>query len=91
MYHVGVTAHLIQPSGFATRIFPENATLRFRQAFFELPENVKEFYGEKTIHSGTNIDVSLKSIKKWKINPFRNSIAIDILILIFWMLFKSAI
>lgn len=52
MYHVGVSAHLIQPSGFATCIFPQEATLRLRQAFYELPENVKEFYGEKTIHSG---------------------------------------
>lgn len=54
MYHVGVTAHLIQPSGFATCIFPQEATIRLRQAFYELPENVKEFYGEKTIHSGKN-------------------------------------
>lgn len=51
---MGVSAHLIQPSGFATCIFPQEATLRLRQAFYELPENVKEFYGEKTIHSGKN-------------------------------------
>ncbi|XP_061193003.1 dehydrogenase/reductase SDR family member 9-like [Saccostrea echinata] len=52
MYHVGVTAHLIQPTGFATNIFPQDANLRLRQAFSELPDNVKEFYGEKTVHSG---------------------------------------
>lgn len=71
MYHVGVSAHLIQPSGFATCIFPQEATLRLRQAFYELPENVKEFYEEKTIHSGKKQNLKLylitlqNSIQRW--------------------------
>jgi hypothetical protein len=62
MYHIGVTAHLIEPCGFATNIFPPEATVRLRQAFDELPDNVKEFYGEKTVHSGRVVNIAQKHV-----------------------------
>ncbi|XP_061193049.1 short-chain dehydrogenase/reductase family 9C member 7-like [Saccostrea echinata] len=52
MYNIGVTAHLIQPSGFTTNVFPADATERLRKAFDELPQEVKEFYGEKSANMG---------------------------------------
>lgn len=56
MYHMGVTAHLIQPSGFATNIFPADAGDRLRKAFDQLPKEVQEFYGEKSAELGKCYD-----------------------------------
>lgn len=53
---MGVTAHLIQPSGFATNIFPADAGDRLRKAFDQLPKEVQEFYGEKSAELGKCYD-----------------------------------
>ncbi|XP_062593506.1 retinol dehydrogenase 7-like [Saccostrea cucullata] len=62
MYNIGVTAHIIQPSGFKTNIIPADATHRLRKAFDDLPQEVKDFYGEKSVNMGHTEVVKIQSL-----------------------------